>query len=184
MKKSLSMFLVTALVLLLCACEGDSSGEVEKSSESKSSNSSSSSSVSSSSAGQQPDPIVPDVELTEEEQIKADLENIVSENYASTDVTEITLNENLGTDDEADYVALVYLTWNVKNKPDTTKQMLAMYSEDFVARVGQDIQAITDFSIFWTVPYYSETETAAKYSYERKDGGMYQSDSMISNVIA
>ncbi len=37
MKKSLSMFLVTALVLL-CACEGDSSGEVEKSSESKSSN--------------------------------------------------------------------------------------------------------------------------------------------------
>ena len=112
------------------------------------------------------------------------MENIVSENYASTDVTEITLNENLGTDDEADYVALVYLTWNVKNKPDTTKQMLAMYSEDFVARVGQDIQAITDFSIFWTVPYYSETETAAKYSYERKDGGMYQSDSMISNVIA
>lgn len=122
-------------------------------------------------------------ELSGAEKNDADLRAIVNEYYSSTDVTEIILNENAGTDDEGDYVALVYLTWNVKNKPDMTKQMLAMYSEDFAARVGQDIESITDFAIFWTVPYYSETDTAAKYSYERKDGGMYQTDEMISNII-
>lgn len=184
MKKTLSVTIAAALFLCLCACGGNSSS---KSSEQKNNESTSvfhRSENNSSVSADLSDIAVPDVELTEEEQIKADLKRIVSEKYTSTDVTEITLNENLGTDDESDYVALVYLTWNVKNKPDTTKQILAMYSEDFASRVGENIQAITDFAIFWTVPYYSETETAAKYSYERKDGGMYQTDSMVSTIIA
>jgi len=125
----------------------------------------------------------PEATLTPEQQIEADLRKIVEDNYSSTDMTELTLNENLGTEDEDDYVALVYLTWDVPNSANTTKQMLALYSEDLAARVGSDLEAITDLAIFWTVPYYSETTAAAKYSYERTDEGMYQTDVVVNSII-
>lgn len=125
----------------------------------------------------------PEATLTPEQQIEADLRKIVEDNYSSTDMTELTLNENLGTEDEDDYVALVYLTWDVTNSANMTKQMLALYSEDLAARVGNDLETITDLAIFWTVPYYSETTTAAKYSYERTDEGMYQTDAVVNSII-
>lgn len=125
----------------------------------------------------------PEPELTGKEKVDADLRAIVSEKYRDTRVTEITLNDNLGSEAEDDYVALIYLRWTVQNGPDMTKRMIAMYSEDFAARIGTDVPAVTDVAIFWTVPYYSE-ETAAKYSYERRDnGGMYKTDEVWTGVV-
>lgn len=178
MKKNL-LFLTIFLMILLSAC-----GTNDENGENSNSNSPPTEDAEHSDSAPSVTPEPPAVELTEEEQIDADLREIVEDNYPSTDVDTITLNKNLGTeDDDSDYVALVYLTWNVKNKPDMTKKMLAMYSEDFAARIGEDIPAITDFAIFWTVPYYSEEDTAAKYSYERQGTGMSQTDAMISNII-
>ena len=125
----------------------------------------------------------PAPELTGKEKVDADLRAIVSEKYRDTRVTGITLNDNLGSEAADDYVALIYLRWNVQNGPDMTKSIIAMYSEDFAARIGTDIPAVTDVAIFWTVPYHSE-ETAAKYSYERRsDGGMYKTDEVWTGVV-
>lgn len=121
--------------------------------------------------------------ISEKDQVEATLRGIVAEYYDDTDVSAVTINENLGTDETDDYVALVYLTWNVKNSKGTTKEMLAMYSEDFAARVGMELEHVTDFAVFWTVPYYSASDTIAKYSYERKGGGMYQTDAMIGSAL-
>jgi hypothetical protein len=122
-------------------------------------------------------------EIDPVEQDKADIEaaarDIVAQHYTSTDVSSVTVNENYGTDEDGDYVLLVYLTWNVKNSVDMTNKMLAMYSEDFAARVGTDIPKVNDFAVFWTVPYYSETRTAVKYSYLRNGDGMYEDSHMI-----
>lgn len=131
-----------------------------------------------------PESVAPETSLSPTEQIDASLRRIVAEYYTSTDISSITINDDLGTDEDGDYIALVYLTWNVKNKPDTTKDVLAMYSEDFAARIGTDILDVSEFAVFWTVPYYSETDTAVKYSYERVEGGMVQTDSMISNILS
>lgn len=121
------------------------------------------------------------------EQAKQDIEavarKICEENYTLTTISSVTVNENYGTDEDGDYVLLVYVTWSQKNPQDLTKTVLSMYSEDYAARVGTDINNVSEFTVFWTVPYYSETDTAVKYSYERRDGGMYQTDSMIANFL-
>lgn len=123
--------------------------------------------------------------LTETEQIEADMRKIISENYMETSVDRISINPNYGTeDDDSDYVALAYLIWEVKNSRKTTQEMLSMYSEDFAARIGSAIASVSEFSVFWTVPYHDETQTAMKFTYDRKDEGMYQVDEWNSFAIS
>lgn len=123
------------------------------------------------------EPIESGEPLTETEQIEADMKKIVSDNYMETTVSRITINPNYGTEDnDDDYVALAYLVWTVKNSRETTQEMLEMYSEDFAARIGTDIPSVSEFAVFWTVPYHDKDQTAMKFTYERKDEGMYQVD--------
>lgn len=121
--------------------------------------------------------------MTEQKKIENSARAICAENYKSTTVSNITVNENLGTDAEDDYILLVDLTWDVKNSKDTTKKMLAMYSQDFAARVGTDLQNVSEVTVFWKVPHYSKTDNVVKYTYTRKDNGMYQTDAMISTLL-
>lgn len=119
----------------------------------------------------------------DKQEIEAAARQICEDNYTMTTISSLAVNENYGTDEDGDYVLLVYATWEQKNNPDLTKTVLTMYSEDFAARVGEDLEKVNEFAIFWTVPYYSETDTAVKFAYERSDGGMYQTDSMIANFL-
>ena len=117
-------------------------------------------------------------------EIERQVKQIVRNNYTSTDVSGIVINENLGTSDKNDdYVLLVYLDWNVKNSAKTTCSMLSMYSEDFSARIADAIPSVSEFSVFWRVPYYSETDNLVKYSYERLGNGMYQTDELINPIL-
>lgn len=125
----------------------------------------------------------PEPSLSHSQDIRQKLTDIVKQNYASTKVSDISINKNLGTDAAGDYVALVTLTWNVKNGPDLTKKMLAMYSEDYAARIASHIPKISELCIFWIVPYYSDSDTVAKYVYERRKKGMYETDVMISKLL-
>lgn len=122
----------------------------------------------------------PPEEIDPIEQAKQDIETaaraIVADNYPQTDVSRVTVNEDYGTEVEGDFVLLMYLTWNVKNSAKMTNKMLVMYSEDFAARVGSDLENVQEVALFWTAPYHSETDTAVKCSYERRGSGMYQTD--------
>lgn len=97
----------------------------------------------------------------------------ISDEYTFTVIDSVTLNPDYGTDDENDYIALVYLTWKQKNSLETSKEMLKMYSDDLAATVASDAPGIQEIAIFWTVPYL---DMKAKYSYERKNNGMYITD--------
>lgn len=108
-------------------------------------------------------------EMTTEDIIRARIE----EKYRDTDVESITLNEHAGTDVEDDYIALVRLTWNVKNSGKTSKEMLSMYSSDLAATVAEKCPNVQEIAIFWTVPYLNDN---AKCAYERKNGNMYEMD--------
>lgn len=107
--------------------------------------------------------------------------NIITENYTKTDIREIAINENAGTEEDGDYIILVRLTWNVKNSGSMSKEMLEMYSSDFAARIGSDQSAVNEVAIFWTVPYLDNA--SAKWAYERSGEGMYLSDNMIDSVF-
>ena len=89
----------------------------------------------------------------------------------------IEINEDLGTDAEGDYIALVYLTWDVKNKPDMTETMLQMYSDDLAASLAKDHPEVQEVALFWKVPYLGEK--TSKWSYERKGNGMYTTDKVL-----
>lgn len=110
----------------------------------------------------------------QEEEIK-DIEKTikdrVSDEYRGTVIKKIDINENLGTDDEDDYIVLIHLKWDVKNKPKMTRKMLEMYSDDLAATLAKHTN-ITEITIFWEVPYHLEGNNVAKMSYSRSGDGM------------
>ena len=86
----------------------------------------------------------------------------------------ITINDNAGTAAEGDVIALVYLTWKVKNKADTTKEMLRLFSDDLAAHLAQDYENVQEVAVFWEVEYL---QSNGKLSYGRTTtGGMLRTD--------
>ncbi len=109
--------------------------------------------------------------------IKEVIEDRVFQEYDQTRVDHISINEDLGTKKDGDYVALVYLIWNVKNSASLSRQVISMYSEDLAALVGKKCSNVQEIAIFWTIPYLDDA--TAKCSYERKGKGMYEMDTVF-----
>lgn len=97
--------------------------------------------------------------------------------YTSTIVDKVTVNEDFGTETDGDYIALVYLTWNVKNSGKTSKEMLDLYSSDMAAKMYDDLPTVQELCIFWTVPYLNDGQ--AKISFERNSSGMVYTDTVF-----
>lgn len=112
-----------------------------------------------------------------ENKIKAKLKEYVNTHYKNTTIDDITINPDLGTEKDGDYVALVRLTWNVQNRGKTSKEMLNMYSEDMAARTYEDLPEVQELAVFWTVPYLNNGN--AKISFERANGGMKFTDTIF-----
>ncbi len=108
--------------------------------------------------------------------------DIIMGNYTYTDIESISINDNLGTEEEGDYIILARLIWNQKNKASTSKEMLSMYSSDFAARIGMDQSSVKEVAIFWTVPYLDNA--GAKWAYERVDTGMQLSDTTLDSIFS
>ena len=106
---------------------------------------------------------------------------IITENYTYTNINSISINENLGSEEDGDYIILARLTWNQKNRGATSRDMLSMYSSDFAARIGMDQPSVKEVAIFWTIPYLDNA--SAKWSYERVDAGMQLSDNMLDPIF-
>lgn len=111
-----------------------------------------------------------------EERINTKIKEYVEKNYNGTNIDKITVNPNLGTEKEDDYIVLAYFTWNVKNSGKTSREMLEMYSSDMAARMYEDLPEVQELCIFWTVPYL---QGKAKISFERKNGGMAFTDKVF-----
>lgn len=60
------------------------------------------------------------VVLTETQKIEKILTDRITEQYTMTQIDRITINDDLGTEADGDYIALVYLTWNQKNTGKTS----------------------------------------------------------------
>ncbi len=113
----------------------------------------------------------------ETQKVAKKIQEYIDANYTYTTLDKITVNPNLGTDKEDDYIALVYLTWSQMNKGDTSKKMLDMYSSDMAVHVYEDLPEIQELAVFWTVPYLNNG--SAKISFERKSNGMAYIDTVF-----
>ena len=113
------------------------------------------------------------VVLTETQKIEKILTDRITEQYTMTQIDRITINDDLGTEADGDYIALVYLTWDQKNTGKTSKKMLEMYSSDLAATLGEQNSSVNEIAIFWTVPYLNDT---SKFSYQRYGDGFVEMD--------
>lgn len=113
------------------------------------------------------------VVLTETQKIEKILTDRITEQYTMTQIDRITINDDLGTEADGDYIALIYLTWDQKNTGKTSKKMLEMYSSDLAATLGEQNSSVNEIAIFWTVPYLNDT---AKCSYQRNGDGFVEMD--------
>ena len=119
---------------------------------------------------------------TREEEIELLIQDIVEEHYNRTSIKDITINENLGTDEEDDFITLVYLSFDAKNRAKTAKEMIDIYSSDLGARLA-DEKDITEIAIFWEVPYLKEDSNIAKFNLQRVDDKMVFKDKWYDNSI-
>lgn len=101
------------------------------------------------------------------------VQSYIDQHYKKTTLDRISINEDLGTAATGDYVAMVYLTWDVKNNGKNTHDMLKMHSTDMSVRVQVDLPEIQELVIFWSIPYLNSD---AKISYVRTEKGMQLSD--------
>ena len=120
------------------------------------------------------------VELSEKDQIKKILSDRITDQYSNTDIDDITINDDAGTEEDGDYIALVRLTWNVKNSGKTSKEMLTMYSNDLAATLAKENESVNEIAIFWEVPYLNDN---AKCQFERKNDGFYPGDTIFGKAF-
>lgn len=123
--------------------------------------------------------VTENTEISEYDKVKTQIKSYINANYTNTILDDLTVNDDLGTDADGDYVVLVNLTWNQKNTGKTSQEMLDMYSSDMAARIYQDMPKVQELCIFWTVPYLNDG--TAKISFERKDNGMAYMDKVFDN---
>ena len=195
-KKTSTLLLALALVISVTACDGAGSNtedstdnkETEETFQEEQSDETDKNDLpeQNNSAGVESEEIISIAPEYEDGSVEKDIQNyaakIIKEDYTDTDIQELAINENLGTEESGDYIILARLTWNVKNSGSTSKEMLEMYSDDFAARIGKDQLAVNEIAVFWTVPYLDDAN--AKWAYERSGEGMYLSDNMADTIFS
>lgn len=120
-------------------------------------------------------------ELSQPELIEHKVKEAVEE-FNSTSILNITVNENSGTDEADDYIVLVDLSFDAKNKAGTAKDMIEMYNNDLGAKLAE-VEGANELTIFWQVPYLKENENIAKANLLKEDGNMYFEEVWFDNNI-
>lgn len=116
----------------------------------------------------------PTIELTPQEAIERAVSDIVADLQATT-LQDVKINKHVGTDDPDDFIVLVYLSFDAKNRANTAKRMIDMYNNEIGARLA-DIAEITEVTTFWEVPYLLEGQNVVKANMERQSSGMVYTD--------
>ncbi|QRY37138.1 MULTISPECIES: hypothetical protein [Bacillus] len=109
-----------------------------------------------------------------------EIETIIEENYKTTSIEKIEINEDMGSNENNKLIALVYLSFDALNTSKTAYNMVEMYSDDLAANIGKDNDTVNQIAVFWKVPYIDEEETVAKFSYERSGEQMKITDKVSS----
>lgn len=109
-----------------------------------------------------------------------EIKKIIEENYKTTSIEKIEINEDMGASEKNKLIALVYLSFDALNTSKTAYNMVEMYSDDLAANIGKDHDTVNQIAVFWKVPYIDEDETLAKFSYERSGEHMIITDKVSS----
>lgn len=122
--------------------------------------------------------------FTESDTKEDKINDLVEKNLKNVTVEEVEVNQDLGTDENGQYIALVHLSFDLKNSLARTKKMIELYSEDLAARIAIEDKSIREITVFWKVPYIDENEPLAKISYKRSGEKMRVSEKNFSQPLS
>lgn len=127
--------------------------------------------------------MVPSFAESMSDTVKESIEAVVkSDNLYGVIINNITVNNNVAKKDGSK-IALIYLTWDVKNSVKTTRGMLEMYSARIVGKALVQDENINEAVLFWEVPYHATETNVAKFNYFKKNGEFYEGDKWYAPVI-
>jgi hypothetical protein len=117
----------------------------------------------------------PKKEVSRRDRIKEIIEDRIQEGeYLNTTLDKVTINDDLGNEEEGYYIALVYLEFDIMNSEKTGNEVMKMYSDDLVSTIAnKGVEDISEFVVFWEDEH---NDRSLKYAYEYKDGGFYIAD--------
>lgn len=101
-----------------------------------------------------------------------DFVNKIASKTYGTSIKKIIVNENLVTEQKEDFIVLVYLSFDMKNGIERTKEMINMGNNDIGGLVGKNIDNVTELTIFWEVPYHAKGKNVAKANLSRQENKM------------
>ncbi len=108
-----------------------------------------------------------------ESYLKSKIEDTIIANfqkYDNTTIKTIEINSTSGTVDPDDFHISIYLKWDTKNSISTTRNMLAMISDEMAAELTETFSNIYAIYLFWEVPYLYKADVCAKYAYSILNG--------------
>ena len=108
--------------------------------------------------------------------IKTKVQDILNQELAgdieNTIINNITINENLGTEDNTkDVIVLVDLTWSTLNGEKSTRSMIDMYGSHIAAKLAPILSEGSEICTFWDATY---TGLQIKHATYVKNGGAYK----------
>lgn len=112
---------------------------------------------------------VEDEELTRQDEIKNLIKQKVDKDYNRTVINNIRVNDHAGLGEG--FIVLVDLSFEAKNRANTAKDMIEMYSSDLAATLAGEAD-IHEVVSFWQVPYLKTDTNIAKIVTERSGDSM------------
>ena len=115
-----------------------------------------------------------EVTYTFDDPIAQDIaDHIVERHKGDTEILDIVINPNLGSDIEGLKVALVYLKFKPALTENTTKEEIELFSNGIGNLMTDKYDEVSDLTVFWEVPYHKEDNNIVKHNYGRDSRGMY-----------
>ncbi|MEC1337283.1 hypothetical protein P9D25_06260 [Bacillus velezensis] len=122
--------------------------------------------------------------FTKSDSKEDEINSLIDNNLKNVTVEEVEVNQDLGADENGQYIALVHLSFDFKNSLARTKKMMELYSEDLAARIAIEDKSFREITVFWKAPYIDENETLAKVSYKRSGEKMRISEKSFSQSLS
>lgn len=106
-------------------------------------------------------------EETKKEKAEKAIQSVINKrkpDYKDLRIDRLTVNEDMGTDDnDDDYIVLVYSTWTKMNTVKTSNEILRVYSDDMAASIASEgITNVNEVAVFIDDDY---NKRSVKYHY-------------------
>lgn len=124
---------------------------------------------------EEPEEELSEAEIEEQEfnehvdMVESSIQEIIDQDFSfDTSIINFELNENLGTDEPDDYIALVYLSYDQLHTAKTTKKWIDTYTSHLAATLAEEDNGISSLNIFWETPEFKDNWNTAKFTLKKQ----------------